>query len=713
MKGSKLIIASLSTALLLTGCGDNPNDPYPNDPGNTNTLYTAFTERPKHLDPAISYSAPEWLITNQVYEPPLQYAYLTRPYTLEPLTATEMPKVREVTEDGKSYTIYTITIKPGMFYQPHPAFAKDPKTGAYLYHDLPLDASYRSLNAFPETGTRELVAEDYVFEIKRIGDPRLNSPIYGLMADKIVGLRELAQAIQAGDKEVDLKVMPISGVTVLDRYQYEIKLYNEYPQFMYWLSMPFFCPMPWEAISFYQQPALQRNNVILDWYPVGTGPFYLTENNPNLKMVLTKNPNYHGEKYPSEGTDADKAEGLLEKAGQTLPFLDQIIFTREQESIPYWAKFLQGYFDQSGVTADNYDQAIKVTSGGSMELTPEIKDKEIKLTQSVAPAMFYLGFNMLDKKIGALTNSGRKLRQAISIAVDTEEFVNIFLNGRGQILHGPLPPGIFGHHDDNAHINPHVYKINKHQQIERRPLKDAKRLLKEAGYPKGIDPKTKKPLVLYLDLPSSANPDAQAQLTWYREQFSKIGIDLVIRATQYNRFQDKMKNGDFEIFFWGWNADYPDPENFLFLLYGKQSRTLFGGENVSNYQSPEFDKLFLKMKLMPNSPERDALIQEMVQVLQKDSPWIWGFTPTDIMLRQAWVDPFKSNPLMRNTMKYMSIQPEKRVKARLAWNQPIRWPLVLGFLLLILLSIPAIYYTWQKLHKPLKLATDKREPNDG
>lgn len=705
----KLQTVIIALGLIVGGCGEHPNNPYPEITGDSNTLFSAFTQRPKHLDPAVSYSSDEAIFTYQIYEPPLQYAYLTRPFTLEPLTAENMPEVRKETKDGEAYTIYTITIKPGIYYQPHPAFATDTETGDFLYHDLPFNANYKTLQAFPKTGTRELVAEDYVFEIKRLADPRVNSPIYGLMAEKIVGLRELAQALRSSDKEVDLKVMPLSGVRALSRYQYEIKVRGEYPQFIYWLSMPFFCPMPWEAIAFYNQPALERNNVILDWYPVGTGPFYLTENNPNLRMVLTKNPNFHGETYPDNGTKEDRAAGLLINAGKPLPLLDRVIFTREKESIPYWAKFLQGYYDAAGVSADNFDQALNVSGTGNIALSQEMKEKGIHLSESVSPSMYYWGFNMLDKKIGQLNDKQRKLRQAISIAMNANQYINIFLNGRGLALQGPLPPGIFGFHDETSHVNPYVYRVNRFQRIERRSLSDAKKLLSEAGYPKGIDPKTQKPLILYLDIPASGNPDGQAQVNWYREQLKKIGIDLVIRATQYNRFQDKIKNGDFQLFYWGWNADYPDPENFLFLFTTRQGRVHHGGENASNYSNPEYDALFEQMKLLPNSPERDAIIQKMVKILQKDNPWIWGFTPTDFVLRQKWVNPYKPNPMVRSPYKYQSIRPEVREKARLEWNQPIRWPILIGVLIILVLSIPSVIFTWQKMHQKYKRVPDKRK----
>jgi len=74
-----------------------------------------------------------------------------------------------------------------------------------------------------------------------------------------------------------------------------------------------------------------------------------------------------------------------------------------------------------------------------------------------------------------------------------------------------------------------------------------------------------------------------------------------------------------QLYFLGWNADYPDPENFLFLLAGAQSKVRVGGENASNYHNPEFDRLFEQMKNMYNSPERQALIDRMVAIARRDA----------------------------------------------------------------------------------------------
>ncbi len=111
--------------------------------------------------------------------------------------------------------------------------------------------------------------------------------------------------------------------------------------------------------------------------------------------------------------------------------------------------------------------------------------------------------------------------------------------------------------------------------------------------------------MLYFDT-TATGPDDKSRLDWMHKQFAQLDMQLVIRGTDYNRFQDKMRKGKAQIFQWGWNADYPDPENFLFLLYGPNSKAEHGGENAANYQNPEFDRLFERMKDMDNGPERQA-----------------------------------------------------------------------------------------------------------
>ena len=186
---------------LLSACdGGLWNNPYPahdNEQGDKgqSVYYTVFSERPKHLDPAQAYSENEYIFLAQIYQPPLQYHYLKRPYTLVPQAASAMPKVRYLDKNNRplpanasadrvAYSVYEIHLKPGLKYQPHPAFARDAQ-GKLEYMGLSkkeIGGRY-SLDDFARSGSREVTAADYAYQIKRLVHPSIHTPISGLMSE--------------------------------------------------------------------------------------------------------------------------------------------------------------------------------------------------------------------------------------------------------------------------------------------------------------------------------------------------------------------------------------------------------------------------------------------------------------------------------------------------------------------------------------------------
>jgi len=677
--------AALLMLVLVAGCGEVWNDPYPAAEQGRNILYSVFPEVPKHLDPAQSYASDEALFTRQVYEPPLQYHYLKRPYELIPLTAIRIPQPRFVEKGGVTYSVYDIHIRPGIRYQPHPAFV-----GGNFSLSRKKIEDLKSPYGLP-LGTRELTADDYIYEIKRLAHPQFNSPVFGLMSEYIVGLKEYAERLKAASRPgewLDLRAYDLEGVTRVDEHTYRVTLKGRYPQFVYWLAMPFFAPIPWEADKFFHQPGMAEKNFTLDWWPVGTGAFMLSENDPNSRMVLARNPNFRGEPYPSEGEPGDAARGLLADAGKTMPFLDEAVYTREKEAIPLWNKFLQGYYDLSGIGSENFDQAVRISLDGEAGLSPEMEAKGIRLDTTVAPSIFYLGVNWLDPVVGGNSERARKLRQALAIAVDWEEYLSIFANGRGVPSQSPLAPGIFGFREGAGSINPvtHEWRDGK---AHRRPIEAAKKLLAEAGYPDGRDAKTGQPLVLYLDT-TQRGPGDKSVIDWWRKQFAKLSVQFEPRQTDWNRFQEKLRKGSTQLFIVGWSADYPDPENFMFLLHGPQSRAKYGGENASNYANPEFDALFERMRNMPNGPERQQIIDRMTEIFRHDAPWLGGYHPKNFALFHSWLGNAKVNEISDNKLKYLKVDPVKREALRLEWNKPVFWPLLLAFLALVLSLVPAV-----------------------
>ncbi|MGI9279900.1 MAG: ABC transporter substrate-binding protein [Endozoicomonas sp.] len=692
--------------IFLTACSGPWNNPNGPEPDNKITYNASYISQPKHLDPVRAYSSDEGMFVDQIYEPPLQYHYLKRPYELEPMTASAMPTVTYLDEQlqpledeaqDPAFSLITIKLKPGIRFQPHPAFASNEQGESLYLFDVPEQSkAYVLLSDFAQTDTRQLVSDDYIYQMKRMADSATKFPLFGLMSDYIVGMPELSRQIEAAKVEgqwLDLREYHLEGVERIDDLTYTIRIKGVYPQFIYWLAMRFFAPIPWEADRFYHNPGFIEKNLVLDWNPVGTGPFMMVSNKPNREIILERNPNYREDFYPTEGMKDDKERGYLKDAGKRIPFIDRAVY-RMDSATPQWAKFMQGYYDRSGEDSSNvnsatFDQAFSVGPDG-LDLTPELMAHNIKVDEEIRPSINYTAFNMRDPVVGGYTEDKQKLRQAISIAWDDQEFVDIFQNGLGKSAHGPVPPGLYGFREGREGINPYVYEWNEQSsKPERKSLDYARRLLSEAGYPNGRQRETGEPLIIYLDTTSR---DSSPNSDWMRRQLQKLGVQLEFRVTDFSRFKEKVRQGNTQIFSWGWLADYPDPENFLFLLDSRQGslKCHCDGSNYINYDRPEYDALYDKVKTLTNGPERLAAIHEMVAIVQKDAPWIWGYNVKDYFLANQWLSNTKRHGISYSTLKYVRVDPELRARHQQEWNQPNLVPLAGTLIALFGLFIPVV-----------------------
>jgi ABC-type transport system substrate-binding protein len=713
--------------LLLAGC-DAANSPYSKGDLAGNVLFTSFQEVPKYLDPVSSYSVPETPFMYGTYEPPLHYHYLKRPYVLEGLTALSAPDVTFYDKamhplpagappDAVAFSEFTLHFRSGVRYQPHPALARD-ASGGFLYQDLKPEqiAGKTSIWDFPLDGaaasTREMTSEDYAYQIKRLASPWVNtpSPVLSLMSDHIVGMRDLTARLKAEhDRAVagqsaastwlpwhDLRQDALEGVSTPDKSTLKIRLYGSYPQFRYWLAMTFLAPIPWEADRFYAQRGMAENTITLNLWPVGTGPFMLRQQDPR-RYVMVRNPNYWGEAYPSEGEPGDREAGLLADAGKRMPFVDKVVVVIEKERETRTSKFMQGYYDIPEL--DRFDN--------SFQLVREIMDKTgraemlgehgIRFISSVEPQNWYEGFNMLDPVVGAGATPDeqtrhRKLRQAISIATDWEEHSAIFFDiyGDSEVAMSAVPPGLFGYRTGEAGMNPvtHVWRNGK---AVRRTLGEAKKLLAEAGYPGGRDARTGRPLLMTYDA-NGVGPEYQSRLDWQVKQMAKLGIQLETRPTDFNRFQERARKGQVQIYFFGWNADYPDAENFLALFPSDHGAVRYGGDNYSNYANPEYDRLYERMRMLPDGPERQRVIDQMVRILQNDAVWMFGLFPGNTMVTQPWLRNAKVSVVVNDKAKYLRVDGARRLALIDRWNKPQAWPLLFMALLLAAVFWPAWHY---------------------
>jgi ABC-type transport system substrate-binding protein len=659
--------AGLFGALALAACS---NSPYPDEDARAAVRYRALVSVPKTLDPAVSYDLSTHQLLVNLYEPPLEYHYLKRPYQLIPGLVARVPEP-EARPGGRS--AYAFELRPDLLFQDDPCFAA---LGT----------------ALPGLQTRALVASDLAFAVTRIADPEVGSPVSEVFA-KIAGFREFAKRLserRAASAEfralrIDAQYREaggIEGLIVRDPLQFELQLSEPDLQFRYWFAMTFTAPVPWEAVAYYD--GNEGRDFFKD-HPVGAGPYRVERTDKQGFLALGRNPNWYGARhpewkapaatYPSEGEPGDAELGLLDPAytGRPLPFLERIEFRLDKEAIPRFNKFVQGYYDVSGVSKESFDRVII-----GNDLSPDMRALGISLKKSVDLGIFYLGFNMRDAVVGQPAGlRGRKLRQALSLAIDSVEFARLFMNGRGVPAQSPLPPGLFGY--DPAYRNPY-----------RQPdLARARSLLTEAGYAEGRDPATGRALRLTLDVPDTST-SSRLQFSFYLQAWQKLGIDAVLDATHYNRFQDKVRDGAYQVFFWGWHADFPDPENFLFMLYSPISAVDSGGVNYANFSDPRYDELYRRMKNLPDGPERERVIREMIAIVERERPWIELFHSEDYALIHGWLRNVKPAGLTFPSDKYTAIDPELRRARRLAWNQPVRWPAALLGALSLAVVIPGI-----------------------
>ncbi|MBO5941630.1 MAG: hypothetical protein J6R18_10595 [Kiritimatiellae bacterium] len=299
----------------------------------------------------------------------------------------------------------------------------------------------------------------------------------------------------------------------------------------------------------------------------GSGAYWLKSWRKNHEMVFVKNDNYR-----------EKVE------------IDEIRFPVVEDVSTQWLMFLGGELDFLGaISRDNWDAVV----GKDGELLPELRAKGMNLMSSSSLSVFYIGFNMKDPVVG----SNKKLRQALNCAFDFPAWKR-FLNNRILPSDGPLPPGIAGKID-----TPFAYAYNED---------NARKLLAEAGYRDGKDPKTGRRLHLEIAV-GRATQDAREMMELLASFYNRVGIDLEARYMTWDAFLTAVNEGRTQMHNLGWIGDYPDPENFLQLFH---SKNVSPGANHSYYVNPEFDKAY------------DAMDWGKAQeIIREDCPWIFLYSP--------------------------------------------------------------------------------------
>jgi oligopeptide transport system substrate-binding protein len=510
-----------------------------------------------------------------------------------------------------------------------------------------------------------VVAGDFLFSIRRMADPSVSAPYFSYVEKRILGLAEFATAnsakLKAG-KPVDLDA-PVAGLEAdPDPHTFHFVLNEPFPQLKYIMALRCCTPQAREAWERYGKE-IRR-------HPVGTGPFVLSEYLSKQRIVLTPNPNRIESLYPSKGDPGDAQAGLLDDAGKPLPRSDGITYTIIRESISSWNRFLQGYEDTWGVNQTNYQSVM----ANPAKLTAEMERRGVQLQHAAIPNILGFVFNMDDPTFGGYTPRKRKLRQAISLAIDRQEIIDLFTQGTASPAEFLVPPTLGGY--DPRYRNPYSGS----------DVAKAKRLLSEAGYPNGIDPKSGERLVMYFD---NAATDALGRqyVGLMRRQIGRIGINVVNRSWRPVVMSDRMEKGQWQFAEYAWFADYPDPEMFLLMLYSPNKRP---GMDASNYRNPEVDRLFEQIRIMDDSPERERLIHRIRDIVVEDCPWVYVRHNQSLLLSQSWLKNRKMPQVDDDAAKYWTVDTAERARKIEEWNRPVVWPAVAGMGAIFAGSIPAV-----------------------
>jgi len=579
--------------LQMTGAGCRPTPASRTDADAQESVLVQDTLRIRGFDPVKAGDLPSAVAIARIYEPLLQYSYLARPYQVEPLLAETLP---EVSPDGLTYTF---NIRKGIYYQDDPSFTATDGRG------------------------REVTAEDFVYAVKRLADRKNQSVGYWTLSGRIEGLDEFRnESAGPGPTDYDAE---IPGITATGRYTLQIKLTKPYPQLPWVLTMHYVSAVPREAVEYY--------GADFSRHPVGTGPYILKNWQQNYLVEYVRNPKWietgRMDTYPTEGSPEDADAGLLIDAGKALPLIDRIIEYVVMDPATKWLMFMKSQLDSSDVARDNWDAILDE----ELNLNTELKEKGITISTGPTLRLGYFAFNMEDPIVGP----NKALRQAMTHAFDTEAWIKLY-NGRITRPSGPIPDGLDGY---DASLNPFPYDLER-----------AKALMREAGYPDGKDPATGRRLQITLELGRADD----AELRQSAEQFvffmSRIGIQVNLSYNNGPAFYEKLERRQAQMFFLSWVGDYPDAENFLQLFYGPNASP---GPNRCNYRRAEFDVLYDRIKVMPDSEERTEIYKKMAEIVVDDCPWIFAYQYRNVALRQPWYLNYKMHAFPFGMEKYYRI----------------------------------------------------------
>ena len=552
-------------------------------------LRAAFSSAEVGFDPIQISDESSLTIVDLIFEAPLTYDELARPALLKPLTAAALP---EVSADFKRFVF---TIRTGILFADDPVFMGRP---------------------------RELVAADYVYSIKRLYDPAIKTErLYLFENAKLLGLSELRQRALASRTPFAYDT-EVAGLRVLDRYRFEARLAAPSPRFAnVFAAAQNAGAVAREAIEAYAADTMA--------HPVGTGPYRLVEWRRSSRVVLERNPRFRELRFDSKAPD-DDAEAVASAqalAGQRLPLVDRIEVSVIEESQPRWLAFVGGEIDTLRLPPAFAPIAMP---GG--RLAPYLAKRGVHARRTLTASVTHTFFNFDDPQVGGYTPVKVALRRAIALAFDNPASIRLFYNGQALPAQSMIAPNNYGH--DPA----------LKSEMSEASLARASALLDLYGYARGTDGWRRHPggQPLLLRRASSGDQRSRQLNELWQKRMSAVGLRIVFETAPFGELIKRSLAGQLQMWGFAW-SNGPDGEFFLGLAYGPNADQ----SNDARFRLPAYDALYERQSVMPDGPERLAVMREATKLMLAYMPYIAHVHPIDTDLSHAHVKhlirhPFKA-----------------------------------------------------------------------
>jgi ABC-type transport system substrate-binding protein len=574
------------------------------DAARPGTLRIAFRTAETGFDPVAIGDENSNRVVSCIFEAPLTYDYLARPVKLRPQTAQALP---EISTDSKTFTF---RIKPGIFFADDPAFKGKP---------------------------RELVAQDYVYSVKRFYDPRLNSEnLYVFENAKLLGLTELREQALKTTRVFDYD-REVEGIRAIDRYTLRIRLAEPNPRFVYFFAVH-------GLTGALAREVVEAYGTDIAAHPVGTGPYRLVSWRRASRIELARNPTYRERVFEGEPAPGDvQAQAIAQQlAGQRIPLSDRIEISVIEEAQPRWLAFVNGAIDVAEVPTD----FTPVAAPGGV-LAPHLAKRGVRLQRALQPDMVMTYFNMLDPVVGGYAPEKVALRRAVSLAYDSEAELRLARHGQGLAAQSAVVPFTSGY--DAAYRS----EMSEHSAARANALLDMFGYLDRDGdgwreQPDGT------PLLLRLATQSDQTQRRLNEL--WRRNLAAVGVRIRFDIATWGDLLKRSRSASLMMWGYSWVASTPDGGFFLGIAYGPNANE----SNDSRFALPAFDRLFERQNVLPDGPERDAVMREAKNMLVAHMPYkVRVHTVVNDVLH-PWVRGYWRHPFMRDTWCYAGVDKEHR-----------------------------------------------------